>query len=134
MNDDERLKAGLQAFKQCYGDVYPPPETVDPDSFMGMTIRGLFNDVWDRPKLGFRERRLVVLGILAGIGAAPLNLEVHAKSALLNGEIEPDELREFAIMAVYYCGYGRASTLPQLVEKWIVETAAGRAGEAQPAI
>lgn len=123
MNDDERLKHGLEAFKQCYGDVFPAPQTIDPNGFMGITMRGLFNDVWRRPELGFRERRLVVLGVLAGLGADPANFEVHAKSALLNGEIEADELREVAITAVYYCGYGRASALPQLAEKCIAEVA-----------
>ena len=122
MNDEERLEQGYEAFQKCYGDVFPPPATIDPDGFSGMTMRGLFSEVWSRPQLGFRERRFVTLGVLAGLGANPLNFEIHAKSALKNGEITPDELREVAIMAVYYCGYGRASTLPGIVEKCIQET------------
>ena len=121
MNDEERLERGLDSFKKCYGDVFPAPTTVDPDGFSGMTMRGLFNDVWSRPQLGFRERRFVTLGALAGLGANPMNFEVHAKSALKNGEITPDELREVAIMAVYYCGYGRASGLPEVAERCIRE-------------
>ena len=48
--------------------------TVDPDDvaghFVAFTVDHLFGDVWSRPGLRVRDRRLMTIGVLAALGKA----------------------------------------------------------------
>ena len=67
---------------------------------------------------------LLVLGALAGLGADPAMFEIHARSALRNGELTPDELRAVIIMAMPYVGQPQASPLFLTVERILEEESA----------
>jgi 4-carboxymuconolactone decarboxylase len=120
MNDAERLETGKQNARQCYADLLPVPDG-EPDYFQRLTLTTLFAEVWPRPGLGFREKRIAILGALAGSGADPSVFEIHVRSALANGEISGDELREIIVLMVQYCGYPKATPLYQVVERCIAE-------------
>jgi len=86
MTEEEMIARGKEIFEECYGGVIPLPEEIDPKGYSGLSMK-MFNDVWGDGRLSFREKRLVVLGALAGLGADPSLFEIHAKSALGNGEL-----------------------------------------------
>jgi 4-carboxymuconolactone decarboxylase len=119
MNDEERLAEGRKLFKACYGDVLSLPETFDENGFVGLTLKNLFNDLFGRKGMSFRDRRLVILGALAALGTDPSLYEIHIKSALGNKELTPDELREVILTSLPYCGYPKVSPLYGIVEKCI---------------
>ena len=60
MSDSNRRKQGFAKF----GDVmqFTPPD-LPGDVFLDATIEHLFGEVWARPGLGVRERRLVTATI-----------------------------------------------------------------------
>ena len=109
MDENEMISRGMEVFEECYRGVVPMP-AVDAREFSGMTMK-MFNDFWGDGRLSFREKRLIVLGILAGSGADPSLFTTHAKSALRNGEMTADEARAVVLMALPYVGFPKASPI-----------------------
>jgi 4-carboxymuconolactone decarboxylase len=98
------------------------PQVSDGKTYAGMSLK-MFNDFWGDEKLSFRDKRLIVMGVLAGLGADPSLFEIHARSALGNGELQPEELRAVVLMMLPYVGYPRASPLFLAAEKLLAERA-----------
>ncbi|MDP6977139.1 MAG: carboxymuconolactone decarboxylase family protein [Myxococcota bacterium] len=121
MADSERRKRGVEMINEVYaGDVVVPPEGAM--AFTDIMLEQLFAEVWSRDVLSIRDRRLLLLGIIAEKGEA-MTFGIQAKAALKRGELEPDELREFLLMIAQYSGYPRAASLVGVVEQKIVEVA-----------
>jgi 4-carboxymuconolactone decarboxylase len=119
MDETEMIARGIEVFEECYRGVVPLPE-VDPKGYTGMTMK-MFNDVWGDGRLSFREKRLIVLGVLAGMGADSSLFTVHAKSALRNGELNAEELRAVILMVLPYVGYPNASPVFVATETMLAE-------------
>jgi 4-carboxymuconolactone decarboxylase len=119
MDEAEMISRGKEVFEECYQGVVPMP-AVDPKAFSGMTMK-MFNDFWGDGRLNFREKRLIVLGILAGLGADPSLFTVHSRSALRNGEMSADDVRAVVLMALPYVGFAKASPIFVATEALIAE-------------
>jgi 4-carboxymuconolactone decarboxylase len=119
MDEDEMISRGMELFEECYRGVVPMPK-VNAREFSGMTMK-MFNDFWGDGRLSFREKRLIVLGILAGSGADPSLFTTHSKSALRNGEMTADEVRAVVLMALPYVGFPKASPIFVATEMLIAE-------------
>ena len=119
MDEDEMISRGMEVFEECYQGVVPMP-AVNAREFSGMTMK-MFNDFWGDGRLSFREKRLIVLGILAGSGADPSLFSIHTKSALRNGELSADEARAVVLMALPYVGFAKASPIFVATEALIAE-------------
>jgi 4-carboxymuconolactone decarboxylase len=125
MADSERRQRGLEAIKEVYaGDVVTPPEG---NVFTDIMLEQVFAEVWSRDVLSIRDRRLMLLGIIAEKGE-PMTWGIQAKAALKRGELEPDELRELLLLIAQYAGYPRAATLVGVVEQTIAEFEKEKAG------
>jgi 4-carboxymuconolactone decarboxylase len=119
MDENEMISRGMEIFEECYRGVVPLP-AVNAREFSGMTMK-MFNDFWGDGRLSFREKRLVVLGILAGLGADPSLFTIHTKSALRNGEMSADDARAVVLMALPYVGFAKASPIFVATEALIAE-------------
>ena len=124
MSDSERRERGLAKFNEVYcGDLPAPPEGAM--AFFDLMLEQLFGEVWTRPALSLRDRRLVTMGVIAALGERD-TFAIQVRSALKNGELSPDQLREMLIHLAPYAGYPRTAGLVGEVEKVIAEQA--RAG------
>jgi len=119
MTEDEQIEWGKQLFELCFAGVIPLPD-VEPKGYTGMSMK-MFADFWGDGRLSFREKRLIVFGVLAGMGADPAMFETHARAALINRELSADELRAAVLMALPYVGYPHASPYHGVAEKLIAE-------------
>ena len=119
MDESEMISRGKEVFEECYRGVVPMP-AVEAREFSGMTMK-MFNDFWGDGRLSFREKRLIVLGILAGTGADPSLFTIHSKSALRNGEMSADDVRAVVLMALPYVGFAKASPIFVATETLIAE-------------
>ena len=88
------------------------------------TVDHLLANVWARPYLTLRDRRLFTLGVTAVLGRADL-LEIQLRGALANRELTLQQLREMAVHGHYYAGWGNGTVLQSVVEKLITEAEAG---------
>jgi len=126
MADETRRERGLEMMKRVYGDdVAPPPEG---NVFTDIMLEQVFAEVWSRDVVSIRDRRLLLLGIIAEKGEGMV-FGIQVKAALKNGELEPEEIRELMLMIAQYSGYPRAAALLGIVEEKIAEVAKEREGQ-----
>ena len=120
MTRSERRERGLEMIAEVYaGDVVTPPEGY---AFTDIMLEQLFAEVWSRDVLSIRDRRILLLGIIAEKGETAI-FGLQVKAALKRGELTPDELREFLLMIAQYAGYPRAAALLGVIEGKIAEVA-----------
>jgi 4-carboxymuconolactone decarboxylase len=124
---DDRRQRGLDKMSEVYGwDVQDGP-----GDFFGITVDHLFAEIWTRPGLSLRDRRLLLLGLLTGQGLQDV-ADIQIGAALRSGELSPDELREIAIFLTHYAGWPAGARLSMQVEKLCGEHARVRQREQQP--
>jgi 4-carboxymuconolactone decarboxylase len=122
----ERRQRGLAKMSEVYGW-----EVKDgPGDFFGLTVDHLFAEIWTRPGLAVRDRRLLLLGLLIGQGR-PDVAEIQIDAALRAGELDPDQLREVVIFLTHYAGWPAGAELSMAVEKLIGSAARGPRGPGQ---
>lgn len=118
MADSERRARGLEMINQVYaGDVVTPDEGY---AFTDIMLEQLFAEVWSRDVLSVRDRRLLLLGIIAEKGET-MTFGIQAKAALKNGELNAEELRELLLMIAQYAGYPRAASMLGPLEQAIAQ-------------
>jgi 4-carboxymuconolactone decarboxylase len=123
-SDPQRRKLGLETMGKVYGW-----EVQDGDGdFFGLTVEHLFAEVWTREGLTFRERRLLLIGLLDGRGLDDV-LGLQLEAALGHGELEPDELREIVIFLTHYAGWPAGAKMNSQVETLIAKAAKAQAAK-----
>ena len=115
--DDVRRK-GLAKMKEVYG--WEMPDL--PGDYFALTVDHLFADIWSRPGLEMRDKRLITLSVVAALGLPEL-AEIQVGAALQNHEMTEAELREMAIFITHYVGFPLGSTFNSVVEKVIAKRA-----------
>ena len=118
MNDAERRALGEEMIKDVYaGDVIVPPEGY---AFTDVMLKQVFAELWTRDTLSMRDKRILLLGIIAEKGES-MTFKIQIKASLKRGEINPDEAREFLLFIAQYAGYPRAASMLGPVEEAIAE-------------
>ncbi len=118
--DPSAYERGAAKLREVYaGDVVDLPEGTM--AFNDVMMKSLFAEVWDREELPIRDRRLLIMGVIAASGAADV-WKIQAKAALKRGELTPDELRETLIMLAPYAGYPNVAPLILPTEEAINES------------
>ena len=108
--------AGLEKMQAVYG-FSVDPESLEGD-FVSYTVDHLFGDVWCRPGLDVFQRRLLTIGVLAALDKKDL-LEVQFSSALRNGELTEDQVREVVVHLTHYIGWPLATGCNEAAERVI---------------
>jgi 4-carboxymuconolactone decarboxylase len=114
MNDAARQR-GLDMMDAVYGAGF---SATMPDADTPMlvdTVDHLFGEIWGRPGLSVRDRRLLVIGATAALGRADL-IEIQVRGALANNELTEEALREAVLQLHYYVGWGNGTQLHKGVE------------------
>ena len=122
MADPERRKRGAEMLQKVYaGDVVVPPE--GQNAFADLMLEQVFAEVWTRPALPVRDRRLLIMGVIAALGEAN-TWKIQVKAALKNGELTPEQAREALLQLTQYIGYPRAAGLLGPTEEAIRDASA----------
>jgi 4-carboxymuconolactone decarboxylase len=95
----------------------PESAVGEPASLAGLSAQHIFGDLWERPALSRRERRLITLAVLAVLGQDRLHAPLHIKAALDSGDLSEDELRETAVQIAYYAGWPLATSFDAAVDR-----------------
>lgn len=88
--------------ERVYADV--PPD----DPWLEMSQEHLFGQIWTRPGLTIKERRLISLSIASAVGSR-LGFAAHLRGALESGDLSENELWEWLIHFTQYAGYPKAA-------------------------
>jgi len=108
--DDVRRK-GLAKMKEVYG--WDMPDL--PGDYFALTADHLFADIWSRPGLSMRDKRIMTLSVVTALGLRDL-AEIQVNAALHNEELTAEELREMAVFITHYVGFPLGSTFNSVVE------------------
>ena len=122
MSDSERRARGLRKFHEVYGGALPEPPAGTLD-FFDLMLEQLFGEVWTRPALSQRDRRLLIIGEIVALGERD-TFGIQVRSALRNGELSAAQCREVVIQLAQYAGYPRVAGLVSVVEGIIAEAGA----------
>ena len=76
----------------------------------------VYGEVWSRPGLSNRDRRLVTLACVTAAGA-PEALEDHVRATLNSGDLTVKELEEFTLHLAVYSGWPKARHLQSVIQK-----------------
>lgn len=107
---DETRRRGLEMMSKVYGW-----EMQDgPGEHFAVTADHLFANIWTRPGLTIRDRRLLLLGALTAQGAPDI-AEIQIEAALKNEELDEQQLREIALFLCHYVGWPLGSNLDNAV-------------------
>ena len=109
---DELRRKGLAKMNEVYG--WEMPDL--PGDYFALTVDHLFADIWSRPGLSMRDKRIMTLSVVTALGLPDL-AEIQVNAALANEERTEDELREMAIFITHYIGFPLGSTFNTVVEK-----------------
>lgn len=119
MSDPTRRERGAETMRKVYaGDVPVPPEGTS--AFADLMLEQVFAEVWTREALPVRDRRLLVMGVIACMGERD-TWKIQVRSALKNGELSAEQVREALIQLAQYAGYPRVAGLLGPTEQAIAE-------------
>lgn len=116
-SDPEKRQRGLETMAEVYGW---PAVGDGPGDFFGYTAEHLFGEIWNRPGLTFRDRRLLLIGLLVGRGLHDV-IPIQVEAALKNEELTAEELREIVILLTHYAGWPDGAKLNSQVEELIAK-------------
>ena len=113
--DSSRAK-GMAKMQEVYGFSVDPADL--PGPYAAFTVDHLFGEVWTRPELGTRDRRLMTIGVLAALGQASL-IEIQLESALEREELTEDQVRETVAHLTHYIGWPLSTGVNEVAERVI---------------
>jgi len=111
---DPVRRKGLAKMNEVYGWEMPDM----PGDYFALTVDHLFANIWSRPGLSMRDKRIMTLSVVTALGLPDL-AEIQVNAALHNSELTPAELREMALFITHYVGFPLGSTFNGVVEKVI---------------
>lgn len=129
---DTDLERGMRNRRRILGDAWVDRSIGNASAFtadfQAFITRYAWHEVWGRPGLDAKTRRLLVLVITTALGRWE-EFELHCRAALAGGEpdtrISPEELREALIQTAIYAGVPAANTAHAITARLLRELAAG---------
>jgi len=77
--------------------------------FQELLTRYAWDEIWNRPGLDHRTRRMIVIAQCAAMGRWE-EFKLHSRAALEKGDLSQDDLKEVLLQTAVYCGVPTANT------------------------
>ncbi|KZX59029.1 hypothetical protein A3709_15855 [Halioglobus sp. HI00S01] len=118
MSDEKRRAIGESTIRDVYaGDIVVPAEGYP---FTDIMLSTLFAEIWTRDALSMRDKRILLLGMIAAQGEKE-TFKIQTKAGVKRGELTPEDMRELHLFIAQYCGYPRAAAMLGPMEEGISE-------------
>jgi 4-carboxymuconolactone decarboxylase len=107
---NENRERGLRAMGEVYGTAFDmdgasfAEAPAESKPFFESTVDHLFGEIWARPGLSIRDRRLLTIGATAALGRADL-IEVQIAGALVHNELDEEQIGEIVLHLAHYTGW-----------------------------
>ena len=113
MDDNERRAAGKVTRTQVLGAAHvervSKTATGKAAEFHDLVTRYVWSEIWTRPGLDQRTRRILVIGTLLALGRWD-EFRLHARAAMTEGGFTADDVGEIILQQAIYCGVPAANT------------------------
>ena len=131
MDEKQRYAAGMQVRREILGDAYVDravAETTDVTTeFQDLLTRYAWGEIWTRPGLDHRTRRVLVLGTQIALKQWD-QLRLHLRAAVVEGGFSAGDLQEIVLQQAIYCGAPTALTAMDVVRDVLEDLAKAREG------
>lgn len=123
MAEDSRYDAGMKVRRQVLGDAHVDRATGKVSEvareFQELITRYAWGEIWTRPGLDHRTRRILVVGTMVALGRWE-EFRLHVRTALETGFALAD-LKEVLMQQTIYCGVPVANTAFHLLDEIVAE-------------
>ncbi|CAB3658261.1 MULTISPECIES: carboxymuconolactone decarboxylase family protein [Achromobacter] len=130
MSREEDFERGLANRRAVLGDEWVQRSldraTTFTADYQNMITRYAWHDIWSRPGLPHKARRMMVLAVTLSLGRWE-EFELHVRAALTATDasrLTPDELKEVLLQNAIYAGVPAANTAFNLAQNILREVAA----------
>jgi 3-oxoadipate enol-lactonase len=113
---DHDLERGLNNRRSVLGDAWVDRSLSNANTFnadfQNLISRFAWNEIWGRPGLDHKTRRIIVLSICTALGRWE-EFDLHVRAALVGPEasrLTPDEIKEVLMQSAIYAGVPAANT------------------------
>lgn len=122
-DNDDRLTNGMKTRRSVLGDAWVDAanarRTDFDDEFQDFITGTAWNDVWSRPGLTKRERSMVTIALLAGLGQWD-EVAMHTRATINTGATRAD-LREVMFHVAVYAGVPAANHAIKVMKQVFAE-------------
>lgn len=112
MDESERYEKGLARRREVLGSAHVDRSLANRTpfntEFQDLITRYAWGEIWTRPGLDKRSRRLMVLSTMVALNRGD-EFKMHVRAALADG-ITRDDIKEVLLQAAIYCGVPAANT------------------------
>jgi len=131
-NDRNRLDTGMAVRRSVLGDAHvdraiasTTPLTAE---FQSLITRYAWGEIWARPGLDVRTRRILVIGTLVALHHWE-ELAMHVRAALTSGDLVAEDVKEIVLQQAIYCGVPTANTALRVIGDLIASLETPGAGK-----
>ena len=114
-NDDEgsdKHARGMNTRRKVLGDAWVDraerTKTAFNEEFQDLITRYAWDEVWNRPGLDHRTRRMIVIAQMVALGTWE-EFALHVRAALQSGDLSADDIKEILLQSAIYCGVPAAN-------------------------
>lgn len=113
MDEKERHAAGMAVRRKVLGNAHVDRSIAKANDltaeFQDLITRYAWGEIWTRPGLDIRTRRILVIGTLIALSRWD-EFRMHARAALVEGGFTAADLKEIVLQQAVYCGVPAANT------------------------
>jgi 4-carboxymuconolactone decarboxylase len=128
MDERERFELGTKKRRKVLGDAWVDrsnaKKTEFNAEFLDLISRYAWGEIWTRPGLDDRTRRLLVLGSMIALGRWE-EFKLHVRAAITEGGISKNDIKEVIMQQAIYCGVPAANTAFHTAEATFAEIEKG---------
>jgi len=128
MDERERFELGTKKRRKVLGDAWVDrsnaKKTEFNAEFLDLISRYAWGEIWTRPGLDDRTRRLLVLGSMIALGRWE-EFKLHVRAATTEGGISKNDIKEVIMQQAIYCGVPAANTAFHTAEATFAEIEKG---------
>jgi 4-carboxymuconolactone decarboxylase len=112
VDDKERYERGMSRRRKVLGNEWVDranaKKTAFNAEFQDFITRYAWGEVWTRPHLDERTRRLMVIATMIALGKWE-EFRMHVRAALVEGGFSADDVKEVILQQAIYCGVPTAN-------------------------
>jgi 4-carboxymuconolactone decarboxylase len=128
MDERERFELGTKKRRKVLGDAWVDrsnaKKTEFNAEFLDLISRYAWGEIWTRPGLDDRTRRLLVIGSMIALGRWE-EFKLHLRAALVEGGVPKNDIKEVIMQQAIYCGVPAANTAFHAAEATFAEIEKG---------
>ncbi|MBO9536653.1 alpha/beta fold hydrolase [Herbaspirillum sp.] len=135
---DHDFERGMRNRRSVLGDQWVDRSVANATNFnadfQNLITRFAWNEIWGRPGLDHKTRRIIVLAITIALGRWE-EFELHVRAGLTSKEgtgLTPDEMKEVLIQSAIYAGVPAANTAFTHAQKILREISADIGYQVEP--